>query len=103
MVTPNAIPRGMMVTLCTGSEFGSLAATRAWPPSWYAVTFFSSSVRMSDLRSAPVEATRAEQGRIEDIRTVGRRHQDDAFVRFEAVHLNQQLIQGLFALVVPAA
>src|SRR5205814_835927 len=30
-------------------------------------------------------------------------HQDDAFVRFEAVHLNQQLVQRLFALIVSAA
>jgi len=29
-----------------------------------------------------------------------RRHQDHAVVRLEAVHLNQQLVQGLFALVV---
>ena len=48
------MPRGMIVTLWTGSEFGSLAATSAWPPSWYAVTFFSSSERMRDLRSTPI-------------------------------------------------
>jgi len=30
-------------------------------------------------------------------------HQDDAFVGFEAVHFHQQLVQGLFALVVSAA
>ena len=28
----------------TGSEFGEAAATRAWPPSWYAVIFFSLSL-----------------------------------------------------------
>src|SRR5208282_4179675 len=41
--------------------------------------------------------------RIEHIRTVSRGHQDDAVVRFKAVHLDQQLIQSLLALVVSAA
>ena len=44
-----------------------------------------------------------QQRRIEHVGTVGRRHQDDAFVRLEAVHLDEQLVQGLFALVVTAA
>ena len=39
-VTPSARPRGMMVTLCTGSALGRLAATIAWPDSWYAVARF---------------------------------------------------------------
>ena len=52
---------------------------------------------------APVEAAGPEQRRIEHVRAVGRRHQDHAFVRFEAVHLDQQLVQRLLALVVSAA
>src|ERR1700733_9679372 len=55
MVTPNAIPRGIIVTLWTGSDPGSFAATNACPASWYAVTFFSSSERISDLRSTPIK------------------------------------------------
>src|SRR5208337_80132 len=40
--------------------------------------------------------------RIEHIGTVSGGHQDYAIVRFEAVHFDQQLVQSLFALVVPA-
>ena len=40
---------------------------------------------------------------IEHVGTVGRRHQNHAFVRFETVHFDQQLIEGLLALVVSAA
>ena len=52
---------------------------------------------------AAVETAGTQQRRIEHVRTVGRSHQDHAFVRFEAVHLDQQLVQRLFALVVSAA
>ena len=52
---------------------------------------------------AAIEAARAQQRRIEHVRTVRRRHEDDAFVRFEAVHLDEQLVQRLLALVVAAA
>ncbi len=52
---------------------------------------------------APIETAGPEQCGIEDIGTVGRGNQDHALVRFEAVHLDQQLIQGLLALVVTAA
>ena len=52
---------------------------------------------------APVEAARAQQRRIEHVGTVGGRDEDDAFVRFEAVHLDEQLVQRLLALVVTAA
>src|SRR5205085_4097656 len=52
---------------------------------------------------AAVETAGAEQGRIENVRAVGRDDQDHAFVRFKAVHLNEQLVQGLFALIVSAA
>ncbi len=52
---------------------------------------------------AAVEASGTQQRRIQHVRPVGRGDQDDAFVRFEAVHLDQQLVQGLLALVVSAA
>ena len=48
----------------------------------------------------PIEAPGTKQGRIEDLRTVGGRENDDPGGRIEAVHLGQQLIQRLLALVV---
>ena len=52
---------------------------------------------------AAIETARPQQRRIEHVRPVGRGHKDHAFVRFEAVHLDQQLVQRLLALVVSAA
>ena len=54
MVRPSAIPRGMIVTLCSASACGSSTASRAWPASWMAVTRFSSSVTIIERRSAPM-------------------------------------------------
>ena len=50
-----------------------------------------------------VEAAGAQQRRVEDVGPVGGRHDDDALVGLEAVHLHQQLVEGLLALVVAAA
>ena len=47
-----------------------------------------------------VEAARAQQRRVEDVGTVGGAHHADAGVAAEAVHLDQQLVQRLLALVV---
>ncbi len=58
-------------------------------------------VRLVD-QYLPVEAARAQQCRIEHLGAVGRAHDDDALARIEAVHLRQQLIQGLLALLVAA-
>ena len=44
-----------------------------------------------------------QQRRVEDVGPVGGRHDDDALVGLEAVHLDQQLVEGLLALVVTAA
>ena len=52
---------------------------------------------------AAIEAAGTEQRRIEDVGTVRRGDEDDAFVRLEAVHLDEQLVQRLLALVVAAA
>ncbi len=57
-------------------------------------------VRDDDL---PVEAAGAQQRRVEHVGPVGRGDDDDAFVLLEAVHLDEQLVQGLLALVVAAA
>ena len=52
---------------------------------------------------AAVKAAGAQQRGIEHVGTVGGGDEDDALVGFEAVHLHQQLIEGLLALVVSAA
>ena len=57
-------------------------------------------VRHDDL---PVEAAGAQKRRVEHVGAVGRGDEDDALVRFEAVHLDEQLVQRLLALVVAAA
>ena len=51
----------------------------------------------------PVEAARPQQRRVEHVRPVGGGDQDDAFVGLEAVHLDEQLVERLLALVVAAA
>ena len=50
-----------------------------------------------------VEASRAQQRRVEHVGAVGGGDEDDAFVGLEAVHLDQELVQRLLALVVAAA
>ena len=57
-------------------------------------------VRHHDLA---VEAAGAQQRRIEHVGPVGGGDQDDALVGLEAVHLDQQLVERLLALVVAAA
>lgn len=49
-----------------------------------------------------VEAARTQKRWVKNVGTVGGGDQDDAFVGFEAVHLDQQLVQRLFAFVVTA-
>ena len=50
-----------------------------------------------------IEAARAQQRRIEDVRTVRRRDQDHVVLLLEPVHLDEQLVERLLALVVPTA
>ena len=52
---------------------------------------------------AAIEAARAQQRRVEHVGAVGRGDDDDALVRLEAVHLDEELVQRLLALVVTAA
>src|SRR4029077_14724900 len=47
-----------------------------------------------------VEAARAEQRRIQDVGPVGRGDHDDVLVGLEPVHLDEELVEGLLALVV---
>ena len=50
-----------------------------------------------------VEAPGTQQRRVEHVGAVGRRDDDHVRVRVEAVHLDEDLVQGLLALVVAAA
>ena len=50
-----------------------------------------------------VESARAHERGVEDVGAVGRRHHDYAVVGLKAVHLDEELVQGLLALVVAAA
>ena len=49
-----------------------------------------------------VEPSRTQRRRVEDLRPVGRAHDDHGLLRIKTVHLGQQLVQGLFALLVAA-
>ena len=70
-------------------------------------------VDLEDLRAAlavgavdddlAVEAARAQQRRVEDVGAVGGGDQDDVVLHLEAVHLDEQLVERLLALVVTAA
>ena len=51
---------------------------------------------------AAVEPTRAQQRRVEDLGAVGGAQDDDGLVAVEAVHLGEDLVQRLLALVVGA-
>ena len=50
-----------------------------------------------------IESSGPEQGGVEDVGTIGGGDEDHAPSRVEAVHLDQQLVQRLFTLVVAAA
>src|SRR5262249_20304006 len=52
---------------------------------------------------ATIETTGTKQRRIQHVGTVRRRYENDTFVRLEAVHFNEQLIERLLAFVVAAA
>ncbi len=54
-------------------------------------------------RDLAIEAAGPQQRRVEDVGPVGGRDQDDALAVAEAVHLDQQLVERLLALVVAAA
>src|SRR5215208_2324818 len=51
----------------------------------------------------PVETAWPEERRIEDVCAVGGGEHDDPALRIEAVHLDEELVQGLLALVVSAS
>ena len=50
-----------------------------------------------------VEAAGTQQRRVQNIRTVGSSNHNDALISAKAIHLYQQLVQGLLALVMATA
>ena len=64
--------------------------------------FASLDVRRTDI-DLTVKAARTQQRVVQNVLTVGRGDDDNALVRAEAVHLNQQLVERLLTLVVSAA
>ena len=65
-------------------------------------TFSPFDIRPIDHDSS-VKAARTQQGRVEHVRTVGRGNENNSFVRFKSVHLDQELIECLLSLVMPSA
>src|SRR5215204_2569144 len=51
----------------------------------------------------PVETAWSEERGVEDVRAVGGGEHDDPALRIEAVHLDEELVEGLLALVVSAS
>ena len=48
----------------------------------------------------PVEFARSQQGRVQNVRPIGRGDDDDARLVVEPIHLDEELVERLFALVV---
>src|ERR671930_1395523 len=65
-------------------------------------TFAARAVRQADLHVA-IETARPEKNRIRHVRTVRRRENDDLVPVVEPIHLDQELVERLLALVVHGA
>ena len=59
-------------------------------------------VRSSDCHLS-VKSARPQNRRVENIHAVRRRHDDDALIDSETIHLNQELVERLLSLIVTAA
>ena len=89
------VPRAMTERSTAGASF----TFRAWTLRIASRPFTSG----RSIVDGAVEAARAQERRVEDVGPVGRRHDDDPLVRVEAVHLDEDLVERLLALVVAAA
>ena len=49
-----------------------------------------------------IETTGAQQGRVKNVGTVGGSDNDDVGIRIKAIHLDEELVERLFALVMSA-
>ena len=65
--------------------------------------FFSACHIRSSYDHIPVETSRTQDRRIQNIFPVCRRHNDNALVDAESIHLDKQLVQRLLTLVMSAA
>ena len=90
-----AVPRAI-VGSSTSSAIGIL---RVWTERMPSRPFTSG--RLTTMRRSKRPGT--QERRIEHVGTVGGGDEDDAFVRLEAVHLDEELVERLLALVVSAA
>src|SRR5205085_9535817 len=82
---------------CEIDAFGQLHFLRV-----HAQNFFASCQSWQIDSDLAIETARSQQGGVEHIRAVRGGDNDHAFLRIEAVHLHEQRIQGLLALVVAA-
>src|SRR5690349_23515440 len=64
--------------------------------------FAATNIRTRDHHAA-IKTSGTQQRGIEHVRTVGGGYQDHAFVRFKAIHFDEQLVKRLLALVVSTA
>src|SRR5579864_3201946 len=69
----------------------------------YAENFFTSTNIWKWNHNAAIKASWTQQRGIEHVWPVGGGDQDHPFIRFKAVHLDEQLVECLFTLVVSAA
>ena len=89
---------------CTSGQLRDVNLVVQWHPARMHVEDFLSTANVRrGHNNPPVKPPRAQQGRIQDVRTVGRRNQNDTLVCFKAIHLHQELVEGLLTLVMPAA
>ncbi len=90
-----------------GAELGDLGEVDAvgeFTAAGVQLEDFEAAVDVGDVdRDLAVEAPGTQQGGVEDVGAVGRAHDDDAGVAAEPVHLDQQLVESLLALVVALA
>ena len=89
------VPRAMISMSTSGASGTFLAWTRRIP------SRPRTSGRVDEMRRSKRPGRRMR--RVEHVGAVGRRDDDDALVGLEAVHLDEELVQRLLALVVPAA
>jgi len=69
----------------------------------HAENFFASTNIRKWNHNATIKTSRTQQRRIEHVRPVGCGDQNHAFIGFKPIHLDEQLVERLFALVVSAA
>src|SRR5699024_6534575 len=50
-------------------------------------------------RNLSIETSRTEKGRVQNVRTVLCSNNDDTFVDSKTIHLNEQLVEGLFSFI----